>query len=107
MADFNMLYQAFLNILLNAMQQCPCGVIHVAAEFHKGKIIILFEDEATAYPPKSFIKYGTLFLPPRNSGRARGLGLATVYGIVKQNNGFVNIYSEPGRGTTFKVYSRG
>ena len=113
--------QVLMNLAANARDAMPQGG-HLRIQttdvrldddyiHHKQAVIppghyaqIAVSDDGAGIPPKHLPHIFEPFYTTKPSGKGTGLGLATVYGIVKQNKGFIWAYSEPRMGTVFKIY---
>jgi CheY-like chemotaxis protein len=120
MADSGQMEQVWMNLATNARDSMPKGgrltirselieLDKLFKDLHGYGVpgmyaLVSIADTGIGMDKKTAEKIFEPFFTTKEMGRGTGLGLAIVYGIIKQHNGYINVYSEPDKGTTFNIY---
>ena len=108
-ANESQLGQVFLNLLLNAAQAMPeeggdACEIRIATWHEEGAVVVAVQDNGRGIPAEHLSKLFDPFFTTKPVGEGTGLGLSICHGIVTALGGRITVESEPGRGSTFKIF---
>lgn len=103
--DADQIQQVFMNILINAADAMAGngGTLTIKTDLRNGKALISFTDTGCGMSAEQLSRLFTPFFTTKETGKGTGLGLAISYGIIQSHNGDIEVESEIGKGTTFKI----
>jgi two-component system, NtrC family, sensor kinase len=104
--DHALMQQCLMNLIFNAMESMPQGgqiTISGGKIADKGKVWLSISDTGHGIDTEDLPRIFEPFYSTKGDGKGVGLGLSMVYGIIREHNGTIEVQSEPGQGTTFKM----
>ncbi|MBI5894837.1 MAG: hypothetical protein HZB24_02075, partial [Desulfobacterales bacterium] len=104
--DYSLMQQCLMNLFFNAIEAMPKGgtlTVTGGNIVNDKRVWLSITDTGNGIKPEDLPRIFEPFYSTKGNGKGVGLGLSMVYGIIREHNGTIEVQSEPGKGSTFKM----